>query len=105
MGCRKCALNTIESLSAFDLFDDLTRFYSLDDTSLAQIDSLRMELSRRLGETIADCQLPESSPIAKVKRDLDRATNVEEMLWAIQNFEGALYQSLKTEVQVERSMR
>jgi len=54
-----------------------------------------MELSRRLGETIADCQLPESSPIAKVKRDLDRATNVEGMLWAIQNFEGALYQSLK----------
>ena len=98
MESRKCALNTIESLSAFDLFEDLTRFYSkkgLDDTSLAQIDSLRMELSRRLGETIADCQLPESSPIAKVKRDLDRATNVEGMLWAIQNFEGALYQSLK----------
>ncbi len=98
MESRKCALNTIESLSAFDLFEDLTRFYrkvGLDDTSLAQIDSLRMELSRRLRETIADCQLPESSPIAKVKRDLDRATNVEGMLWAIQNFEGALYQSLK----------
>ena len=98
MECRKCALNTIESLSAFDLFDDLTRFYSkagLDDFSLAQIESLKVELCRRLGETIADCQLPESSPIAKVKRDLERATNVEGMLWSIQNFEGALYQSLK----------
>jgi len=99
MECRKCALNTIEALSAFDLFDDLTKFYSrggLDDASLVQIGHLRMELSRRLGKTITDCQLLESSPIAKVKRDLDQATNVEGMLWAIQNFEGALYQSLKT---------
>lgn len=98
MECRKCALNTIEALSAFDAFDKLTRFYSkasLDDTSLAQIDSLRMELSRRLGKTIADCGLPESSAIAMVKRDLERATNVEDMLWAIQDFEGALHLSLK----------
>lgn len=96
---RKCALNTMETLSAFDLFDDLAKFYSrvgLDDTSLAQIDNLRTELSRRIGETITDCQFPENSPIVKVKKDLDQATNVEGMLWAIQNFEGALYQSLET---------
>ncbi len=98
MECKKCALNTIETLAAFAVFEDLTRFYSkagLDDTSLAQIETLKTELRKRLEAAIATCELPPSSPIVKVKRDLDRATNAEGMLWAIQNFEGALYQSLK----------
>jgi len=98
MECKKCALITIETLSALDLFEDLTNFYSkmgLDEFSLAQIETLKTELSKRLDTTIATCELSPSSPIVKVKRDLDRATNVEGMLWAIQNFEGALHQSLK----------
>ena len=98
MDCRRCTLKSLEVLTMYTLFEDLSKYYSkagLTDYSHGQIDNLKKELSERLGNTITSCELPQDSPIVKVKQDLDRATNVQGMLWAVQDFEGALHQSLR----------
>lgn len=100
--CRMCALNTMVVLSGLDLLNDAVSFYGKGiviphDIELEQIDVLRQHLSQQLGETIACCELSPDSPITKVKAALDKPGDIEAIKGAIENFEGALYQSLKEE--------
>ena len=98
MECKKCALNVIEALENFGLLDELVKFYKRDwmeDIAKAQIHDTKALLSSRLRKIIDSCDLPKDSPAVKIATDLDTADTLDKIKWAIQNFEGALYQSLK----------
>ncbi len=98
MECKKCAIDTMNVLETFGLLDELVKFYRrdwLEDIAKAQIHDTKALLSSRLHKIMDSCDLPKESPIAKIATDLDKAETLENIQWATQNFEGALYQSLK----------
>ena len=96
--CRKCAIGTIDILESFGLLDEMTKYYKIgwmEDIAKAQIHDTKLVLSSRLRGLINSCNLADDSPVAKIATDLDKADTLDKIRWAIQNLEGALYQSLR----------